>query len=203
MYWLKNGGMLMYVIMGMSVVGLAVAIEKFIYFKTNEKINFAKIRPELKKAFEKKDMKEALDFLDKNKSSTSKAIKEILSFWLRTKTDNLTTLEEKSREVGLAQLAVLEKKMWILSMVAHTTPLLGLLGTVLGMIKAFQAVAIHGTGDASVLATGISQALITTAGGLFVAIPALIFYNYFNKKIDEVINDMEKGSTEVINYFRR
>lgn len=203
MYWLKNGGMLMYVIMGMSVVGLAVAIEKFIYFKTNEKIKFAKIRPELKKAFEKKDMKEALDFLDKNKSSTSKAIKEILSFWLRTKTDNLTTLEEKSREVGLAQLAVLEKKMWILSMVAHTTPLLGLLGTVLGMIKAFQAVAIHGTGDASVLATGISQALITTAGGLFVAIPALIFYNYFNKKIDEVINDMEKGSTEVINYFRR
>jgi biopolymer transport protein ExbB len=98
---------------------------------------------------------------------------------------------------------VLEKKMWILSLVAHTTPLLGLLGTVLGMIKAFQAVALHGTGDASVLATGISQALITTAGGLFVAIPALVVYNYFNRKIDEIINDMEKGSTEVINYFRK
>ena len=71
------------------------------------------------------------------------------------------------------------------------------------MIKAFQAVAIHGTGDAKILASGISEALFTTAGGLFVAIPALIIYNYYNRKIDEIINDMEKGSTEVINYFRR
>ena len=88
-------------------------------------------------------------------------------------------------------------------MVAHVTPLLGLLGTVTGMIKAFQAVAIHGTGDAAVLAEGISEALFTTAGGLFVAIPAMIIYNYYNKKIDNTINDMEKASTEVINYFRR
>ena len=67
----------------------------------------------------------------------------------------------------------------------------------------FQAVAVHGTGDASILAEGISEALFTTAGGLFVAIPALIIYNYYNKKIDNIITDMEKGSTEVINYFRR
>jgi biopolymer transport protein ExbB len=180
-----------------------VAIEKFIYFNIHERTNFNKIRPELKKALEQKDMKDVMEFLDKNKGSTSKAVKEILIFLLRTKTDNMVRLEEKAREVGLAQVAVLEKKMWILSLVAHTTPLLGLLGTVLGMIKAFQAVALHGTGDASVLATGISQALITTAGGLFVAIPALVVYNYFNRKIDEIINDMEKGSTEVINYFRK
>lgn len=70
-----------------------------------------------------------------------------------------------------------------LSVVAHTTPLIGLLGTVTGMIKAFQAVSLHGTGDASVLASGISQALLTTAGGLFVAIPSIILYNYFNKKL--------------------
>lgn len=203
MYWLNNGGILMYVIMGMSVIGLTVAIEKFLYFKIQERTTFNKIRPEIKKAIEKKDMKEVMEFLELHKSSTSKAVKEILTFLLRTKTDNIVRLEEKAREVGLAQVAILEKKMWILSLVAHTTPLLGLLGTVLGMIKAFQAVALHGTGDASVLATGISQALITTAGGLFVAIPALIFYNYFNKKIDEIINDMEKGSTEVINYFRK
>ncbi len=93
--------------------------------------------------------------------------------------------------------------MWLLSVVAHTTPLIGLLGTVTGMIKAFQAVSLHGTGDASVLASGISQALLTTAGGLFVAIPSIILYNYFNKKIDDQINDMEKGSAELINYFRK
>lgn len=71
------------------------------------------------------------------------------------------------------------------------------------MIKAFQAVSIYGTGDASVLAKGISEALFTTAGGLFVAIPALIFYNYFNKKIDKIISDMEITTTELLNMFRK
>ena len=70
------------------------------------------------------------------------------------------------------------------------------------MIKAFQAVALHGTGDPAVLANGISEALFTTAGGLFVAIPALIFYNYFNKKIDRIIGDMEITTTELINHYR-
>ena len=130
-------------------------------------------------------------------------LKEVLSFWNKTNTTNIVTLEEKAREAALSQIPLLERNMWLLSIVAHTTPLIGLLGTVTGMIKAFQAVAIHGTGDAKILASGISEALFTTAGGLFVAIPALIIYNYYNRKIDEIINDMEKGSTEVINYFRR
>lgn len=203
MYWIKNGGFLMYFILLMSVLGTGVIIERFLYFNSREKNRFANIRPKLRKYIEDDDVKGAIGYLANSKSSTGMVLKEVLSFWNKTNTTNIVTLEEKAREAALSQIPLLEKNMWLLSVVAHSTPLIGLLGTVTGMIKAFQAVAIHGTGDASVLASGISEALFTTAGGLFVAIPALIIYNYFNRKIDEIINDMEKGSTEVINYFRR
>lgn len=203
MYWIKNGGFLMYFILLMSVIGTGVIIERFLYFNSREKNRFADIRPKLRKYIEDDDVKGAIGYLANSKSSTGMVLKEVLGFWNKTNTTNIVTLEEKAREAALSQIPLLEKNMWLLSVVAHSTPLIGLLGTVTGMIKAFQAVAIHGTGDASVLASGISEALFTTAGGLFVAIPALIIYNYFNRKIDEIINDMEKGSTEVINYFRR
>ncbi|SJZ35737.1 biopolymer transport protein ExbB [Cetobacterium ceti] len=203
MYWLTNGGILMYFILLMSIIGLAVIIERFIYFKANQQITMVKLRPMLREALEKQDIKGAISTLGNTKSSTARVLREILAFWYQTKTTNIISLEEKGREAALAQIPQLERNMWILSIVAHTTPLIGLLGTVTGMIKAFQAVSIYGTGDPSVLANGISQALFTTAGGLIVAIPALIFYNYFNRKIDEQINEMEKGSAELINYFRK
>ncbi|WP_297598075.1 MotA/TolQ/ExbB proton channel family protein [uncultured Cetobacterium sp.] len=203
MYWLVNGGILMYFIVLMSILGVYVIIERAIYFKTNENVDMSRIRPILRQAIEKNDIKGAITSLGNQKSSTSKVLKEVLIYWYKTRSSNVETLEEKAREVALAQIPRLERNMWLLSVVAHTTPLIGLLGTVTGMIKAFQAVSLHGTGDPSVLASGISQALLTTAGGLFVAIPSIIFYNYFNKKIDDQINDMEKGSAELINYFRK
>ncbi len=166
-------------------------------------LNQNKVREILRKYIEEDNLKGAIGYLSNSQSSTGLVLKEILSFWNKTNTTNIVTLEEKAREAALSQIPLLERNMWLLSIVAHTTPLIGLLGTVTGMIKAFQAVALHGTGDAKILASGISEALFTTAGGLFVAIPALIIYNYYNRRIDEVINDMEKGSTEVINYFRR
>ena len=203
MYWLEKGGILMYFILGMSILGTTVIIERFFYFILSERNKFDDIRDKFQKYLEENDIKGAIGFLGSSKSSSGRVVKDILDIWTKTKTANISTLEEKARESALSEISRLEKNMWILSMVAHVTPLLGLLGTVTGMIKAFQAVAIHGTGDAAVLAEGISEALFTTAGGLFVAIPAMIIYNYYNKKIDNTINDMEKASTEVINYFRR
>lgn len=203
MYWLERGGFLMYFILLMSILGTGVVIERALYFSSKEKNSFVDIRPKLRKYIEDNDIKGAIGYLSTSKSSTGLVLKEILSFWNRTNTTNIVTLEEKGREAALSQISLLERNMWLLAIVAHATPLIGLLGTVTGMIKAFQAVAVHGTGDASILAEGISEALFTTAGGLFVAIPALIIYNYYNKKIDNIITDMEKGSTEVINYFRR
>ena len=192
MYWLVNGGILMYFIIFMSILGVYAIIERAIYFKMNENIDMSRIRPILRNAIEKNDIKGAITALGNQKSSTAKVIKEVLIYWYKTRSTNVETLEEKAREIALAQIPKLEKNMWLLSVVAHTTPLIGLLGTVTGMIKAFQAVSVHGTGDASVLASGISQALLTTAGGLFVAIPSIILYNYFNKKIDDQITELKE-----------
>ncbi|MGL5054860.1 MAG: MotA/TolQ/ExbB proton channel family protein [Fusobacteriaceae bacterium] len=203
MQWMRNGGPLMYFILMMSIAGLTAAIERFLYFRLNEGGNFSKIKNNVKQHIERKEIKEAIIILNGNKNASSRVIKDVLTYWYRTNTTNLVSIEEKAKESMLAQMPALEKNMWILSLVAHATPLLGLLGTVTGMMAAFSAVALHGTGDPAVLASGISEALITTAGGLFVAIPALVIYNYFNKKIDDSISEMEKSATEMINFFRK
>ncbi len=136
-------------------------------------------------------------------NSSSKVLKEVITevnFGEEVKVD---ILEEKAREVALSMLPKLERHMWLLGVTANVTPLVGLLGTVSGMIIAFKDIAKVGTGNPEVLASGISQALITTAAGLTVAIPAVIFYNYFNKKIDNIVNDIEKSSVELINVLRK
>ena len=193
----------MYCILIMSIVGLGVVIERFLYFKINEKGDYSKIRAEIKQKIEAKEIKAAIIALNENKSAASRVAKDVLAYAYINNIVDVNLLEEKARESGLGQIPNLERNMWILAIVAHATPLLGLLGTVTGMIQAFKAVALHGTGDPAVLANGISQALYTTAGGLIVAIPALIFYNYFNQKSDSSVNLMEKTSTELINLFRK
>ena len=75
----------------------------------------------------------------------------------------------------------------------------GLLGTVLGMIKSFKAIALQGAGDPNVVANGISEALLTTAAGLLIAIPAIIAYQTFNRKADKIMLEIEKTSTALIN----
>lgn len=203
MYYLTNGGMLMYVILFMSIAGIAAVIERFIYFAKYEKDNRSYLTKEIKEALDKGEIKNLVITLNKEKSSVSRVLKEVLYELYKNPSSSSQKLEEKGKEKAMLQVGMLEKNMWVISLAAHLTPLVGLLGTVTGMIKAFQAVSIYGTGDPSVLAKGISEALFTTAGGLFVAIPALMFYTYFNKKIEKIISDMEITTTELINYFRR
>lgn len=193
----------MYVILIMSIIGLSAVIERFIYFKKNEQNNRSYLTKDIREQLDKGNIKELVIMLNKEKSSVSRVLKEVLFELYRNPNSTAQKLEEKGKEKAMLQLVALEKNMWVISLAAHLTPLIGLLGTVTGMIKAFQAVSVYGTGDASVLAKGISEALFTTAGGLFVAIPALVFYNYFNKKIEKIISDMEITTTELINYFRK
>jgi biopolymer transport protein ExbB len=92
----------------------------------------------------------------------------------------------------------LERFISILGTIAAITPLIGLLGTVIGMIKVFTAIMIEGTGNAGVLAGGISEALITTAAGLSVAIPALICNRFFERRIDSLVVVMEDQAIKLV-----
>ena len=202
MYWMRNGGVLMWVILGMSVIGLYVILERLFFFVTKEKDDNGEIPEQVKQCLANNDTKNAIAILRREKSSSASVMADTLIYWVKAKPQKLESLEEKAKERAYVQVQRVERNLWLLSLVAHSTPLLGLLGTVFGMIKAFQAVSVHGTGDASILASSISEALITTAGGLIAAIPALFFYNYFAKRADRVISNIEKTSTELINCFR-
>lgn len=203
MYYLINGGFLMYFILLMSILGLAGIIERFMYFSKNEKNNNMELPREVKEDIQKNNLKKAYEYYTNKKGSTVCVIKSVLKEMIKDPNISERKLEEIGKEKAMVQLQNLEKSMWLISLAAHLTPLIGLLGTVLGMIRAFQGVAMYGTGDPGVLASGISEALFTTAGGLFVAIPALIFYNYFNKRIDKIVAGMEINVTELINNYRR
>ena len=107
-------------------------------------------------------------------------------------------MKESIEEVANHVVHELERYLNTLGTVAAITPLLGLLGTVIGMIKAFNAIKREGTGNAVVLAGGISEALITTAAGLTVAIPSLFFHRYFQRKIDELVIYMEQEALKLV-----
>ncbi len=104
------------------------------------------------------------------------------------------SIEESAGQV----IHQLERFLSILGTIANTTPLLGLLGTVLGMIEVFADIMLFGTGSAAQLAGGISQALITTAAGLTVAIPAMVLHRYFERHVDSLVVQLEGQATKLV-----
>jgi biopolymer transport protein ExbB len=107
-------------------------------------------------------------------------------------------MKESIEEVASHVVHELERYLNTLGTVAAITPLLGLLGTVIGMIRVFTSIKLEGTGNAAVLAGGISEALITTAAGLTVAIPSLFFYRFFQRKIEELVVGMEQEALKLV-----
>jgi len=107
-------------------------------------------------------------------------------------------MKEVIEESGRQVVSELERYLNTLGTIASITPLLGLLGTVIGMIKVFSAITAHGVGDPTILAGGISEALITTAAGLSVAIPSLMFYRHLRGKVDLLVLKMEEESLKLV-----
>jgi len=107
-------------------------------------------------------------------------------------------MKESIEDVGRHVVLELERFLNTLGTIAAISPLLGLLGTVIGMIKVFTAITTHGVGNSAILAGGISEALITTAAGLTVAIPSLFFYRYFRGYVDSLVISMEQEALKMI-----
>jgi biopolymer transport protein ExbB len=107
-------------------------------------------------------------------------------------------IRERVEDQGRQEVASLERGLGVLETVAGIAPLLGLLGTVLGMIEVFDIISRQGAGQAQNLSGGIAEALITTATGLFIGIPALVFYNYFTGKAERLVLDIEGHTNRLI-----
>jgi biopolymer transport protein ExbB len=132
----------------------------------------------------------------------SSVLGEILAAALVNRHRDLDSIKERVQDTGRHVVHEMERFITTLGTIAAISPLLGLLGTVVGMVKVFAAITAHGVGNPTVLAGGISEALITTAAGLTVAIPALIGYRYLRSRIDSLVVQMEKEAIKLVDRIR-
>ncbi|MEH6589695.1 MAG: MotA/TolQ/ExbB proton channel family protein [Halioglobus sp.] len=190
---LTAGGILMIPIMICSVVVLAISIERLYT------LNAKKIAPPHLLATVWQQLK--ADQLDAAKIKVlrqSSPLGRILAAGLSNAYHGRDVMKESIQEAASHVVHDLERYLNTLGTIAAVTPLLGLLGTVMGMIKVFAEIMAQGTGNASVLAGGISEALITTATGLSVAIPALVMHRYFVGRIDGIVIELEQETIKLV-----
>ncbi|ORU93604.1 MAG: biopolymer transporter ExbB [Cycloclasticus sp. symbiont of Poecilosclerida sp. N] len=190
---LISGGWLMGPIVVCSIISLAIIVERFLA------LNDEKIAP--KQLVSSVWSLHKANQLDENKLQTlsnASPLGRILAAGIINESHGREVMKESIEETGIQVAHELEKYLNSLGTIASVTPLLGLLGTVIGMIKVFADIVLHGTGDPAVLAGGISQALITTASGLSVAIPSLMFYRFFRGKVTELVIKMEGEALKMV-----
>lgn len=200
-YYLEAGGPLMWVLLIMSILSVAIILERTCFFFFRQKIHNKNFYSDIIKAVNENNIQGAIEICQREKNSIGYTVSEFLNRY-DTKGD-FYHFEQLIKEIEIDTLDSLEKRLHFLGLIGNTAPMVGLLGTVTGMIKAFTNLASFGAGDATVVAGGISEALITTAGGLFIAIPTIVAYNLFNRKIDSIESDIDKITTTLVNILRR
>lgn len=141
---------------------------------------------------------DSLDETHLDALSSSSPLGQVLAAGLVNRHHPRAIMKESVEESGRQVIVKLEKYLTTLGTIAQITPLLGLLGTVIGMIKVFAAITTQGVGNPGVLAGGISEALITTATGLVIAIPSLYFYRHFRARVNILVLKMEEESLKII-----
>jgi len=193
-----KGGVLMIPIIFCGVLTLAVILEKLISLK-NAQIDTEKFLNEIEASLRRRKIKEALDICNKY---SSKPIPNIIKEGLIKFDRNREEIKEAIGDAAVHEIPKLERYLGILVTIATVAPLLGLLGTVTGLIKAFMVIEAHaGLVNPGDLAGGVWEALITTVGGLVIAIPAYLSYNYFVTRVNNMVLQMEKSATKVLDIF--
>jgi biopolymer transport protein ExbB len=190
---IKAGGLLMWPILICSVISLSIIIERF--WSLQQK----RIAPKHLVAQVWQWAK--VGHLDNKRIQTlrvSSPLGRILAAGLVNRSHEREVMKESIEEIGRQVAHSLDRFLNTLGTIASISPLLGLLGTVIGMIKVFAVITTHGVGDASILAGGISEALLTTAAGLSVAIPTLMFHRYFRGKVSDLVMTMEQEALKMV-----
>ena len=190
---IKAGGLLMWPIILCSVVTMAIIAERFWSLRES------KVAP--KNLVAKVWQWQKVGHLDAQRIKdlrTSSPLGMILAAGLVNRNHSREIMKESIEEIGRHVAHELERFLNTLGTIASISPLLGLLGTVIGMIKVFTVITSMGVGDPSILSEGISEALITTAAGLSVAIPSLMFHRYFRGRIDGLIITMEQEALKMV-----
>jgi len=189
----EKGGLMMYPILFSSVLMLGIAIERGYSLRRNNIINPDFVK-DVRSHWDWQNIQKTLRLCNSYDNSLSR----ILKMGLLRFGGKLDEIERAIEAGGQHEASLMNSNLRVLGAVANITPMMGLLGTVIGMIKAFNVISLSGTGNPGLVASGISEALITTAAGMLVGIPALVLYHYFRGKIDRYIFEMEEIAIQLV-----
>jgi biopolymer transport protein ExbB/biopolymer transport protein TolQ len=198
---------IVFTLLGMSLYSLTIAFQRWWDISRSRK-QVVKFAPKLSAALEANDLEAAERAVQEHqKGHLAAAYRSVFSALKEHVSDRtLTAVEvgavQRTIEINkLEQLARFRRGMGVLATVGATAPFVGLLGTTMGLINAFNGMATSGTGGIGAISNGVAEALVTTAFGLLVAIPAVWFFNFFTTKIDNLNVEMTYTSKEMIDYL--
>ena len=189
----EKGGAMMYPILFSSVLMLGIAIERGYSLRRKNIINPDFVK-DVRSQWDWQNIQKTLRLCNSYDNSLSR----ILKMGLLRFGGKLDEIERAIEAGGQHEASLMNSNLRVLGAVANITPMMGLLGTVIGMIKAFNVISLSGTGNPGLVASGISEALITTAAGMLVGIPALVLYHYFRGKIDRYVFEMEEVAIQLV-----
>ncbi len=204
-----KGGIIVPILMTILLMVITFTIERFISLtRAKGKGKVANFVVRVYQKLAKQELDSSIEECDKQRGSVANVIKAGLLKYQEVQTRNdmnkdqkVVAIKQEIEEATSLELPALEQNLVILATIAPLATLLGLLGTVLGMIKAFSALATAGAPDAIALATGISEALINTAFGIGSSALAIIFYNYFTTKIDKMTYNIDEAGVAIVQNF--
>lgn len=195
---IQKGGPIMYLIILCSILAFAVVLER-LYHLYRARVNTKDFMSKIAATLKRNKIMEAIEMCN----NTPGPIADIMKAGVLKHDRPRSEIREAIEDTGAHEVPRLEKNLGVLATIAHISPLLGLLGTVTGMVRAFQVIQEKATslypvnpGD---LAGGIWEALITTVAGLSVAIPTFVAYNYLVSRVDGFVLDMEKSASDLLN----
>lgn len=196
--FMRRGGPVMWVIFLCSFIALMVVIERVITL-TRARIDTRKFMNDISNLLKRNRIMEAIEMCNNTPGPISQVMKAGILKHDRSRPE----IREAIEDAALGEIPALEKNLTVLATIAHITPLLGLLGTVMGMLQCFQTIEQKSTALQPVnpkdLAGGVWVALLTTVFGLCVAIPTYVAYNYLVTKVNGFVLDMEKSATDLVN----
>ena len=194
----QKGGPLMWAILGCSVLALAIFLERLVVFMRHRR-GIQELLREVENLVAKERVDEAIVVCQR----AGTPLARIFITALRSAGAPRDQIKTKVEEAGTRELSSLSRYLGLLATIANISPLLGLLGTVLGMIEAFNVIAAQGVGTPATLGGGISTALITTAAGLSVAIPVILMHKYLTSRANRISLEMEEYSLHLVDLVGR
>jgi biopolymer transport protein ExbB len=195
-FWeiLQIGGFTMYILLFCSLLSVAVFLERILYYRNRSKTKRSEFMTRIARALKNGDIKMAVEICKETSAPFSNVVYSGLQLHGHHEKEISNAME---REMTI-ETAKLERYISIVGTIGNTAVYIGLLGTVLGIIRAFHDIAVAGAGGMSVVIGGVAEALVCTATGLLVAIPAVIIFNYFTKRVEHFMNDMELCASELM-----